>query len=365
MKFRKRPLARLAPVFLAMTAAWTQAQALEFGVDIPLENTTTTLNTQRADILKARNIRTARIGIVDSWGDTAVRRDQAVKIIANGGTVHAVIAPSFTWDYSCSQDLVSVESRAYNETAVAVNKVKDLIHDFELMNETQLRPDTSAEVAVNSAGTSTAPYVGKPCYASLAAAMRGMSRAIHDIRASSGLPLRVILGDVGRDWGFLTFMQQKGVQFDVIGWHVYQHLYSASMITDPWWGPGGPYAQMAAFGKPVIVNEFNCGEIYDAGYENLAGQPVTENCLKSFDKHLTDMINQKSVTVESVHVYELADEPQKAGPEGRFGLMYDLTRPKVHMYLYTAFAGGNLTAQERYEVTRRGLMTDAEIDARR
>lgn len=365
MKFRMRPLARLAPVFLAIATVWTQAQALDFGVNINLDNTTAALNTQRAAVMKPRNIKTARIGIVDSWNDTTARRDQAVKIVANGGTVQAGIFPSFTWDHSCNQDFASVEQKAYNETATAVNKVKDVIHDFELMNENQYRQEIASEVAPNSAGTQTAPYQGKPCIASLTAALRGMSRAIKDIRASSGLPLRVILGQAGRDWGFLTFMQQKGVQFDVVGWHVYQHYANESLLTDSWWGPGGPYAQMAAFGKPVTVNEFNCGETYLATYENLAGQPVTETCLKSIDKHLTDLINQTSVKIESVYAYEIVDEPQKAGPEDRFGLTYDLTRPKVHMYLYTAFAGGTLTTQQRSEITRRGLMTDAEVDARR
>jgi hypothetical protein len=160
-------------------------------------------------------------------------------------------------------------------------------------------------------------------------------------------------------------MQQQGVEFDMIGWHVYPHLHYQTMLTDPWYGPGGPYAQLALFGKPVTINEFNCGEIYSPMFENHPGKPVTERCLKSFVKHLTEMINQTAVKIESVYAYELTDEPKKAGAEGRFGLMYDLARPKVQMLLYTAFAGGTLTTQERHEITSRGLMTDSEIDSRR
>jgi hypothetical protein len=46
-------------------------------------------------------------------------------------------------------------------------------------------------------------------------------------------------------------------------------------------------------------------------------------------------------------------------------LMYSLTRPKVNLLLVTAYAGGELSALERAELTRRGLMTEAEIDERR
>jgi hypothetical protein len=168
---------------------------------------------------------------------------------------------------------------------------------------------------------------------------------------------------VGRDFGFLTFMQQKGVLFDVVGFHVYPNANNASLLSDTWWGPGGPLAQLAKFAKPVHINEFNCGEIYTSGYENQEGSPVTETCLQSLDKHLTDVKKQNIVNLESVHLYEIRDSAQLAVPENRFGLMYDLTRPKVHLYLVTAFAGGTLSAAERYEITRRGLLTDAEIDA--
>ncbi|CDS54756.1 Fibronectin type III domain protein [Polaromonas sp. CG9_12] len=342
---------------------WTQASALDFGVNIH-RGGSADLNSQRATIMNQRNFKTARMDLV--WNeDQTQMRDQAIKIRANGGRVEAVLWTSAGNDHSCPQDLAAVESRAYSEAYAMVNAHKDLIQDFELFNEVQLRSEILAETIWNSIGLKTSPYESKPCIATMTAAMRGQSRAIRDLRNSSGLPLRAILGQVGRDWGFLTFMQQKGVIFDVIGWHVYQSVYSPSMLNDAWWGPGGPYATLATFGKPVHINEFNCGEIYEAGYENEVGQPVTENCLKALKNHMTDLLNQKFVNVESVHVYELLDAPEKAAPENRFGLMFNLTRNKPHMYLYTAFAGGSLTTQERYEVTSRRLMTDTEIDVRK
>jgi hypothetical protein len=298
-------------------------------------------------------------------GDVKAFRDQVQKIRANGGSVQVALQVSFQWDHSCNQNLASIEQNGYNQTVTTVNQVKDIVHDFELLNEPQLRPEILAEVTWNSAGRSTTPYQRKPCVATLTAALRGMSRAIGDVRATSGLPLRTILGVVGRDFGFLTFMRQQGVMWDVTGFHVYPRADQASLLSDTWYGPGGPLAQLASFGKPVHINEFHCGEISQSGYENQEGASVTEACLKSLAKHLTDLKNQKIVNLEFVHIYELLDEPKKAIPENRFGMMYDLSRPKAHLYLISALAGGALSSRERFEITRRGLLTDAEIDAMR
>jgi hypothetical protein len=339
------------------------AGALEFGVNIhhgePPE-----LNARRATVMKQRNLRTARMDLIYDWDQRSLR-DQVVKIRANGGRVQVVLLTSHTWDHSCSPDIGAVERKAFAETLDSVESVKDLVHDFELLNETELRPDIVKEVPRNSAGLSMQPYEGKPCVAALAAALRGMSRAIRQVRERSGLPLRILFGQSGRDWGFLRFMQSQGVSWDVTTFHVYPHEWHRSLRDDPWWGPGGPFVQLAAFGKPVHVNEFNCGEIYDPSYENAAGGLVTERCLRSFARHLRDIVDQQVASIESVHVYELLDEPRKEPPENRFGLLDASERPKPHLFLLTAFTGGDLTEAERCEIVGRRLMTDAEIDARR
>jgi hypothetical protein len=54
-------------------------------------------------------------------------------------------------------------------------------------------------------------------------------------------------------------------------------------------------------------------------------------------------------------VYELFDEPQKKPPENRFGLMYEIDRPKVALFLLSEFAGGRLSAEESTELRTRGL----------
>jgi len=343
-------------------AVSASAFALDFGVNIHGGGGSATGNDQVAAVMQQRHLTTARMDMIYN-ADQTLLRDQVQKINANGGHVEVALQISYQWDSSCNPNLSWVEQDAYNQTTTAVNQVKDIVHDFELLNEVQLRPEIMNEVPWNSAGTSTTPYQGKPCVATITAVLRGMSRAIHDVGASSGLPLRVILGEVGRDFGFLTFEQQNGVVWDVTGFHNYPHYTTASLLNDTWYGPGGPLYQLSTFGKPVHINEFNCGEIYDSGYENTAGAPVTETCFKALAKHLMDLKYQTIANVESIDMYELLDEPQKAVPENRFGLMYTLTNPKVHLYIATAFAGGTLSSQERYEITSRGLLTDAQITA--
>jgi hypothetical protein len=337
-----------------------------FALDIVGVNThsggSSTTNSQVATVMANRNLRSTRMDLMVGQDQTALR-DQIQQIRANGGSAEVAVQISYQWDSSCNPNLSFVEQDSYNQTVTVVNQVKDIVSDFELLNETQLRPEIQREVPWNSAGTSTTPYQNKPCVATLTAVLRGMSRAIHDVSASSGLRLRVILGAVGRDFGFLTYMQQQGVQWDVTGFHVYPHYYDASLLSDTWYGPGGPLAQLASFGKPVHINEFDCGEIYDSAYENQAGMTDTEQCLKSLTKHLKDLRGQTIANLESIHMYELVDEPSKAAPENRFGVMYNLTTPKVHLYLVTAFAGGTLTSAEQSAITSRGLLTDADISA--
>jgi hypothetical protein len=330
------------------------APAMEVGVNT---RHPAALNQDVAALMKLRNFKSARVDLL--WDrDLEPLREQARLIRANGGNVQAVLQIAYQWSGLCNPDVAWVEQDAYRQAAQAVHKVKDLIHDFELLNENQLRPEILREVPWNSARDKTAPYEGKPCVTTLVHVLRGMARAIADIRTASRLPLRVIVGTVGRDWGFLKHLRNEGVQWDVTGFHVYPHFRTRSLLDDPWYGPGGPLTQLAAFGKPVHINEFNCGEIYDAGYENRPGDYATERCLRSLARHLKDLRGQKIAKLEAVHLYELLDEPHKARPENRFGLMRDLDRPKPHLYLAAAFAGGTLTPHERLELTTRGLLPD-------
>jgi hypothetical protein len=315
--------------------------------------------------LQARKFKRARMDYL--WDQpTTLTRDMVTKINSFGGSVEMSLQISYQWDntiYTGAQ-LAAIETTAYNQTYAAVDGMKDLVHDYELLNEITHRPETSAQVPNNS-GQLESVYTGKTAFLSFAAVCRGMANAIHAVGAASGLPLRVILGTTGRDWGFLRFMQTHGVNFDVVGWHHYPAKVNASLPSDPWFGAGGAMAQLAGFNKPVTCNEFNAAEIYDAGYENTTGQPLTEQGFASNAKHMLDLYSQTSCDLENVVFYELLDEPGKPAPENRFGLMTNLTTPKVSLYLATALAGGALSLDERTAITSRALLTDAQIDAMR
>jgi hypothetical protein len=341
----------------AIIALSSTASAFLMGVNIH-DNT----DQKVSDLMKVRNLKTARMDLTVDSNVTAVRA-QAGRIKANGGTMEVSVQISYQWDNSCPQNFATVEQNSYNETKTLVDKYKDVIYDYELLNEVSLREEIQNEVTWNSAGTSTAPYANKPCVQTMASVLRGMSRAIHDLRSSSGYPLRVILGIVGRDFGFLTYMQQQGVVVDVTGFHIYPHAGDTSILNDPWYGAGGPLAQLAKFNHPVHVNEFNCGEIYDSNYDNSPNSAATKTCFQSYKNHLTSFKNQNLINLESVHLYELLDEPQKGAPENHFGLMTNITSPKVHLYIVTAFAGGNLTIAEQQAVTSLGILSDAQIAA--
>jgi hypothetical protein len=354
-----RPTATL--LALALAALPAAAGALEFGVNT---RHAPQLNAAVADTMARRNLRHARVDLI-AGSDPAAVREFARMVRAHGGQVQAVLQTSHQWDHRCDPDLARVEQDAWRQAWATVDAVKDVIHDFELLNESQRRPEIEREVRWNTAGEATAPYEAGRCVATLAAVLRGMSRAVADVRTRSGLPLRIILGTIGRDFGFLWFMRAQGVQWDVTGFHVYPRLRARSLLDDRWYGPGGPLARLAAFGKPVHVNEFNCGEIYDRGYENRPGAPLTESCLRGLARHLQELRRQRVADVEAVHLYELFDEPHKAAPEDRFGLAWAMGRPKPHLFLATAIAGGELAPHERAEVTRRGLLSDAQIDEAR
>jgi hypothetical protein len=329
----------------------------EFGVNLHTGGGSATANQQIADIMKYRNIKNGRL---DTW-DIAQTRDMITRIRANGGRAEVSAQINFQWDNSCNSDLALIESNAYNDMANMIHQLKDIVTDFEYLNEVTLRPEIQREVPPGT-GTSASAYANKPCTATLVAALRGMSRALKDIRAASGVPLRGMLGAVNRDYGFLEFALQNGVTFDIVGYHIYPRM-DESLLTDTWYGAGGILTQLARFNRPIHINEFNCGEIYATDYENQEGSPKTETCLKSANKHLKELRTQTAANIETIHFYEMFDQPNKAGPEKKFGLLYDKSRAKPNLYLATIYAGGTVTSAERREITRRGLMTDAEIDA--
>jgi hypothetical protein len=320
-----------------------------------------------ANRLAERNLKRVRM---DLWGNDhnylIKFRNAATILNAKGTQIEAVVFTVFSRGQSRNLDtnanLTEVEQTAYTSTKSQIDSTKNLVHDFELQNEISLYPNIKVS---GSTGQNASDY-NVACGRLQAAVLRGMSRAIDSVRKQSSLPLRIILGTTDRSFGFLTFMQQQGVLFDIVGYHIYPWKQHAALDADPWFGTGGPLGQLAKFNKPIHLNEFNAGEIYSGtggystqpSYENVAGQPVTEQGFQSVDKHLKEIVNQTVANVEAVLFYEAWDEPANAAPENRFGLYYDaptLNRPKITLYLASCYAGGTLSQAEKDSLTSRSL----------
>jgi hypothetical protein len=320
-----------------------------------------------ASKLAERNLKRVRM---DLWGldhNYLVRFKTAASVLtAQGIQIEAVVFTPFSNGqarcFDTSASLTEVEQTAYNATKPQIDSVKNLVHDFELQNEISLYP---AIKKPSTTGQNATDY--DVAEARLQAAVcKGMSRAIDDVRKESGLPLRIILGTTDRSFGFLTFMQQHGVLFDIVGYHIYPWKQHESLDKDPWYGVGGPLGQLAKFNLPIHINEFNAGEIYSGTdayaslpvYENVPGQTVTEAGFSSFAKHLTEIATQTIADVRAVLFYEAWDEPKKVAPENHFGLYYDegtLSQPKITLLLATCFAGGTLSQAEKDSLSKRNL----------
>lgn len=319
-----------------------------------------------AEKLSERNLKFVRM---DLWGNDAKYlakfRNAAESFQTKNIKIETVVYTIFSGGQPRSQDydadLKEVEKTAYDTTKSQIEKTKDLVQDFELQNEISLYKGIKI---AGSSGQSEEDF-DTPAARLQAANLRGMSKAIDEVRKSSGLPLRIILGTTDRSYGLLKFMEQQGVLFDVIGYHIYPWEQHAPLDSDPWFGNGGPLGQLTRFKKPIRINEFNAGEIYSgvggysakASYENKNDDAVTEAGFRSVDKHLREILNQSRANVEAVLFYEIWDEPRKAAPENRFGLYFDeeLEQPKISLLLVTSFAGGKLSTAEKKELVKREI----------
>lgn len=332
------------------------------GLNIHEGGASTAENTTIVSILETRGITSVRMDLWETPANQTLVTDIITKLGTAGISIQGILMTDAQNDNTIYTGGALATWEADNNASadVIVDRYFPMgVTDYELLNEVTLRAETVAQVAFNS-GQLEAAYTGQTAFISIASALKGMADAVHAKDASC----RVILGTVGRDWGFLRYMDTLGVNFDVVGWHNYPSESTASMLTDTYYGTGGPLAQLDAFGLPITINEFHSGEIRLAGYGNVAGDTETEDGYQGLTNHLQDLYSQTVTTrLESVIIYELLDEPAKSAPENHFGLMYGLTTPKTSLFIVTAFAGGTLTAVQRAEITSRGLLPEAEINA--
>lgn len=355
--------ALLLTLGLVASVGNASAGPLTWGVDGP--------DGRRADlkaifeVMQARGLTQYRVGAnlardTDPY-EVQMYRDMLALAKTYGITLKPILAPPFAWGDRTdggkypAGDSNALYQQAYSRTYSFVINFKDQINDWEMGNEINLLALDSSGKKLYGRGW-TAEEFDMPVMNDWAAVLKGMSDAIDKINREHGTHLRRVLNTTSTMFGFLDFMASKGVGFDVISYHYYESLNQNP--NRAWGGSRQPYnlfKKLATYGKPVVFNEVNCAEIYKPAYENEAGKPLTEACYKSLHATLSFIANQVDANVESVLIYELFDEPKKAPPENRFGLMYDLKTPKVPLYLLSRFAGKELAPHEAEELTKRGM----------
>ena len=175
-----------------------------------------------ANELSMRNLKHVRMdywGLDDAYVDKF--RKAVIAMDAKGIVAQAIVFTDFSEgqkrDKDYNADLVEVEETAYQSAKTQVLKITDLILEYELQNEIPLYGDMNKD---GSTGENASDY-DTPAGRLQVAVLKGMSRAIDDVRKSSGLPLRIIIGTVDRRFGFIKKMQEEGVIFDIVGYHIY------------------------------------------------------------------------------------------------------------------------------------------------
>ena len=139
-----------------------------------------------ADKMVERNFNCVRM---DLWGNdpnylTKFRNAVAIlkaKNINTEAVVYTIFSNGQSRSQDCDADLTEVEQTAYNLTKPQIDNTKDLMQDYELQNEISLYPNIKVS---GSTGQKASDY-DVPCARMQAAILRGMSRAIDDVRKTS------------------------------------------------------------------------------------------------------------------------------------------------------------------------------------
>lgn len=333
------------------------------------------INIAKVAIAQPRNLKDARYDLIFDADATFVSqmRDMMTRVVNMGGRNQMSVQTAFQWDDGAGLTLAQIQATAYNQAIGIIPTYYDLCNDFELFNEMSLRGGVQTDVPPGT-GQSSSAWSTSAAVARAIAAAKGVNNAIHDLAASTGRPLRSILGFVNRDYGFLTYAISQGVNFDVVGWHHYPSDLDWDLETNTWFGTGGIFQQMNTLfpGKPITINEWNTGMEYRSNYENVEGATVTEQGWDYLTRACKQARDTVKCNIESIIWYEWSDQIWRyPDSDSRLGLFFNpggasnatWGTAKTSLQIATAFAGGALTSTERTALTSRSLLTGAEIDA--
>jgi len=261
-----------------------------------------------------------------------------------------------------SNDATTLYNDTYQAVLAYVAPLRNSVTDWELGNEIDLTTGQSSPPGqwnqgwVASDWKNVSAYGSPDYFTNWASAIKGAADAITAINTEYGTHLRRILNTTGTHVGFLDFMTQNGVTYDVISYHYY-YLLGVSPYALSAQQPGSGtntwdvFAGLGAFGQPVTINEMNCAEIYDTNFQNTTTDPLYAACLTNVRAQIGYFESQTEMNLESVYVYELLDEPSQAAPENHFGVFWNAGpgtyTPKANLFLWSAFAGGALSPSEQ------------------
>ncbi|MBO9099496.1 MULTISPECIES: glycosyl hydrolase 53 family protein [unclassified Rhizobium] len=315
-------------------------------------------------VMKQRGLTTYRINL-NLTATTPDAGNNLAEMISGAKKYNIKLKPilftAFQWEDSLGKSegmptrRKAIYDDAYARTYEVVKRFRADITDWEMGNEIDLKTRfDNGNKDIGPPESWKAQTFNTPRMLDWASLLRGQSDAIVAVNKEFGTHLRSVLNVAQLQFGFLNFMIDQRVAFDVISYHYYEKL--GTDMTAHWNGSEEKvnlFKVLASFHRPIIINETNCGEIYDRDYQNVPGGNLNTECLRSFNNILSAIANQTEADIEGVEAYTLIDLPQQTSPiERRFGLMYDLDHPKLSLAILAQYAGGLVTHDESRELAK-------------
>jgi hypothetical protein len=183
----------------------------------------------------------------------------------------------------------------------------------------------------------------------VATAREGILQAAKETGQSLKTTLNVTAGlnDIGlnkemKSYPFIDRAIALNIGFDYLSFHYYPNSRDR---TSGWMGY---YLKpLRQYNKPVILNETNCAQIYSGDDGN------SLECSKTLTDIVAEVKANYADIVFEINAYEMYDNGLFAdGPEGHFGLLYDINRPKRTLDAISAQAVATILVSPYPEVNR-------------
>jgi hypothetical protein len=284
---------RLAAIVASLlAAASTPASAdLLWGVNghpivsypgIPIE--------KQLDFIRDLGLKSYRVNVsADDEADSLARLVDAAK--TRGIEILPVMTPSLDLDkenpdqlYGQARKLaVSFGTRFKND--IRVWELGNELENYAIIKPCEKRDDGSQYPCAwgPAGGTGALDYYG-PRWVKVSAVLKGLSDGMTAVDPG----IRKALGTAG--WGHIgafARMKQDGIAWDISVWHMYGE--------DPEWA----FREIAGYGKPIWVTEFN------NPYGSQRSERQQADGLKQTMTRLREL--QGKYKVEAAHIYELLD----------------------------------------------------------